>query len=314
MRSLFRSSGRPSLVLLALLSPALILGCTKDEPATSNPARNENLGRADETVIYGDDNRHEYFEEVDASVRALSESTVALVKTSQLGSPVGGRRSLEAESFGSAYDLCSTERYFEQSTAAFCSGFLVGPNLIATAGHCIKSALDCSETSFVFDYAYKAKDAPPMSADEGNIYRCKSVVHTEAASTGADFAIVELDRPVTDRVPVLLRQTGELKVGDELTVIGHPAGLPMKIAGGAKARNTSPANYFVANLDTYGGNSGSAVFNTKTHEVEGVLVRGETDFVWSPKGCSTSYVCKNDDCRGEDVTKISEVNKVLNSL
>ncbi|RYZ66402.1 MAG: hypothetical protein EOP05_19195, partial [Proteobacteria bacterium] len=71
MRSLFRSSGRPSLVLLALLSPALILGCTKDEPATSNPARNENLGRADETVIYGDDNRHEYFEEVDASVRAL---------------------------------------------------------------------------------------------------------------------------------------------------------------------------------------------------------------------------------------------------
>lgn len=304
------------LLLLATLSPALILGCSKNKPAAfaPAPAKTERLGNAEEKVIYGEDNRHEYFEEVDASVQAISESTVALIKNSQIGNAIGGRHEITADNYGVSYDLCPTERYTEQSAAAFCSGFLVGPNLIATAGHCIKSALDCSETTFVFDYAYKTKSASLSSADEGNVYRCKSVVHTEANSTGADFAIVEIDRPVIGRIPVLLRQSGKLNVGDDLTVIGHPAGLPMKIADGAKVRSTNAKDYFVANLDTYGGNSGSAVFNTKTHEVEGVLVRGETDFVWSSKGCATSYVCKHDDCRGEDVTKISAVNEVLQNL
>lgn len=36
-----------------------------------------------------------------------------------------------------------------------------------------------------------------------------------------------------------------------------PAGLPTKIAGGATMRDASPNGYYVANLDTYGGNSGS---------------------------------------------------------
>ena len=62
----------------------------------------------------------------------------------------------------------------------------------------------------------------------------------------------------------------------------------------------------MANLDTYGGNSGSAVFNAKTGLVEGILVRGEQDYV--QKGdCRVSNVCPADGCRGEDVTKILSV-------
>ena len=62
---------------------------------------------------------------------------------------------------------------------------------------------------------------------------------------------------------------------------------------------------FTANLDTYGGNSGSPVFNSETHEVEGILVRGDTDFV--PLGkCMVSAVCPTNGCIGEDCTRVSE--------
>jgi hypothetical protein len=61
----------------------------------------------------------------------------------------------------------------------------------------------------------------------------------------------------------------------------------------------------VANLDTYGGNSGSPVFNATNHQVEGILVRGENDFVTNGS-CYVSLVCPTTGCRGEDVTRCSE--------
>ncbi|MGZ4885265.1 MAG: hypothetical protein ACXV5H_07070 [Halobacteriota archaeon] len=71
-----------------------------------------------------------------------------------------------------------------------------------------------------------------------------------------------------------VRRSG--KIGDSLRVhmIGHPAGLPTNFAGGAAVRSNKPCAFFVANLDTYAGNSGSPVFYSGTHEVEGILVGG----------------------------------------
>jgi hypothetical protein len=45
--------------------------------------------------------------------------------------------------------------------------------------------------------------------------------------------------------------------------------------------------------------------------VEGILVRGETDYVRSSSGCLISNVCKNDSCRGEDVTYSKFLDKPL---
>jgi hypothetical protein len=91
-----------------------------------------------------------------------------------------------------------------------------------------------------------------------------------------------------------------------LVVVGHPSGLAVKIAAGATVRSNLESAYFVANLDTYGGNSGSAVFNEQTGLIEGILVRGETDFKYK-NGCYVSNICDVDGCRGEDVTRVSEI-------
>jgi hypothetical protein len=67
-------------------------------------------------------------------------------------------------------------------------------------------------------------------------------------------------------------------------------------------RDNTPVPFFAANLDTYGGNSGSPVFNATSGTVEGILVRGENDFV-SNGSCYVSLVCPTTGCRGEDVTR-----------
>jgi V8-like Glu-specific endopeptidase len=110
----------------------------------------------------------------------------------------------------------------------------------------------------------------------------------------------------------LTLQQKPVQVGDELYIVGHPAGLPTKIAGGAVVRSVK-STFFKANLDSYGGNSGSAVFNAQTNEIVGILVRGDQDFKYDQaNSCTRSNICENDGCRGEDVTNITYINDALN--
>jgi len=97
-------------------------------------------------------------------------------------------------------------------------------------------------------------------------------------------------------------------------VIGHPVGLPVKVAGDAKVRDASPRYFVMTDLDTFGGNSGSAVFNAKTKLIEGILVRGGTDFVRSPAGCTVSCQVGQNEGKGEAVTKISALSSSIPAI
>ncbi len=206
-----------------------------------------------------------------------------------------------------ARGICAKERFSGQIAAANCSGFLVAGNKLITAGHCITSQADCNNNKWVFDYKVDSATQRQVSVPTSSIYACKRIITRSLdAASNNDFAMIELDRVVPDRHPVKLRKSGRAAVGDDLVVIGHPTGLPTKIADGAKVRSLQ-GKYFVANLDTYGGNSGSAVFNVRTEEVEGILVRGENDYVKDPSGCQVSNRCAMNACRGEDVTYITNV-------
>ncbi len=278
---------------LGMTTLAIILGLLIQEARAFRP-----------TVIYGDDNRLDYYQVADINWQSRADSTVALIRSSNLET-VGAVTNIKTVSYGQSMGLCSTEPYFEQETAAFCSGFLLSPDTIVTAGHCIRSADTCASTKFVIGFRLEAQGAQPRQVATDQVYGCQTLVHTVAVATGEDFAVVRLDRPVTQVAPLAYRRSGAIAVGEGLTVIGHPAGLPLKVAGGASVRSI-PGQFLVADLDTYGGNSGSAVFNTVTGEVEGILVRGETDFVYK-NGCRVSNKSVRTGCRGEDVTLIERV-------
>jgi V8-like Glu-specific endopeptidase len=263
---------------------------------------------ATEKVVYGEDDRVDVYASDNAMFRELSLSTAAMISTSSIRIN-NGTASINAQSLESR-GMCSTERFAKQPSAANCSGFLVGEDLLVTAGHCIRSDFSCRSNSWVFDYKVEFEDQSDVTVDASDVYGCKEIISRELNRGNMDdWALIRLDRKVTDRRILQFRTSGKVKRGTDLVVIGHPSGLPTKIADGATVRNLR-GTYFTANLDTYGGNSGSAVFDANTGVIEGILVRGATDYV-NRNGCRATNYLPNNGGRGEDVTYITQVAPLM---
>jgi hypothetical protein len=287
---------KKSIVVAAAVAAALRLAA----PAAAQ--------EVDGQVIYGSDDRIDLYQTNNATLRKLADSTVALIPAGAVKSE-GAKARLTTEPYGESMGFCKDEPFYEQVTAAFCSGSLIAPDIIMTAGHCITSQASCQNTKFVFGFAVKEKGKMPTEVASSDVYGCQTLLGREQVNDGADWALIKLDRPVTGHAPLKLAKKDPAN-GTPLVVIGHPAGLPTKIAGGAKVRDASKNGYFIADLDTYGGNSGSAVFNAVNGQVEGILVRGEQDYAWRGS-CRVSNVCTQDGCRGEDVTKLTSFAEKL---
>lgn len=263
-------------------------------------------------VIYGKDNRMDVFEDADASRRELAESVVAIVpaRAIQRG-PVDAI--VNGSKYGEENNLCKSEKYWEQVAPAYCSGVLVADNIIATAGHCVMDVAFCATANFVFGFNINTQGKDPAKIKSEDVYSCKSILHHEMVGDGADFALVELDRSVVGRKPLRLASAAP-KPSEDVFIIGHPVGLPAKIADGATVRRNDNG-FYVANLDSFGGNSGSPVFSASTHEVAGLLVRGEQDFKQQGSSrCAVSYHCPDGLCRGEDVTNPDVVKSKLEDI
>lgn len=264
-------------------------------------------------VVYGEDNRIETHEASKAEQK-LAHSTAGMINTIKT-IKVGDKVMLPPYTIQKDMNLCADEKFADQPSAVVCSGFLVGPDLLVTAGHCIQTQADCQEVSWVFDYKEDAKrQRTDVLVPAKNVYRCKQLIEGKLESTTTfkkDYALVRLDRVVTGRTPLKVRTTGKVKTNTDIVVIGHPSGLPQKVAGGAKVLENSPANYFKTNLDTFGGNSGSAVFDAKTGSVEGILVRGAQDYQEDATGCrrvhKTTQQITDFSKYGESVSRITDI-------
>lgn len=308
------SGGKCMNKMLLTACAGLIISACSQEKATTNsqplsPSQDVQVGQR---VIYGEDNRLDLYQVTDALWKQKTNSTVALMSSSKVTpNGLGGFR-ISTSAYGSSQSLCKNEPFYEQVTAAFCSGSLIAPDIIMTAGHCVRNQSSCESTKFVFNFAYAEAGKTPNNVGADDVYSCKQLIHSEVnSSNDSDFALIRLDRKVVGHDPLAIRQQGKISDTENIVVIGHPSGLASKIAGGASVRDNSLETYFIANLDTYGGNSGSAVFN-EAGLVEGILVRGERDFVYK-NGCYVSNVCTNSGCRGEDVTRVSEVLKYVDA-
>jgi V8-like Glu-specific endopeptidase len=257
-------------------------------------------------VIYGDDDRQDVESSSNENYKKWSESVAVQISSSKIG--VNGE--LPNETIGESMSLCKSERFRDQINPGRCSGFLVGEDILVTAGHCVQNQGECDNFSWVFGFK---KGVSKVSSE--NIYKCSTILSQKLDDeTNADYAVIKLERVVTNRRPLKFRTKGAISNKAPIVVIGHPSGLPMKVAAGANVRTNSDSWFFVGNLDTFGGNSGSPVLNDSTGIVEGILVRGENDYNWEqePDGgyCRVTNRCKDSACRGEDVTRITKVDSL----
>lgn len=276
-------------------------------------------------VVYGDDNRVLAEKSDNAEYKQWAKATAAMISNKDIRLPKEGDKYpdtatiYDSENLGEDYGLCKGEKYEKLINPANCSGFLVekgGDQYLVTAGHCVESESDCENSSWVFGFT---ADTIPEKYDDRsflpakNVYKCLQVVDQRLDhGSENDYAVIKLDRKVEGVTPLKFRNEGKVDVGDEMVVIGHPSGLPTIIDDKGSIRENDDDFFFVANLDTFGGNSGSAVLNASTGEVEGILVRGETDYSYAYRddengGCQVVLECDEGECRGEDVTRITNI-------
>lgn len=269
-------------------------------------------------AIYAEDNRKEVYEVTDPKVKNDATKVVALIEKKFIQSVSATEVQLNPGSKLSVfYNLCLTgnldNRFFDQGVIAKCTGVAVGKNKILTAGHCLNET-NFSNFVFVFDVvADPATHQVVRKIDRSKIYEITSVTAIQGNPFVNDFRVATVSGPpIPDSRIAKPRLTGKIALKEQVHVIGTPSGLPLKVADSAIVFFNDQAALFKINSDTYKGNSGSPVFNSKTHVLEGILVRGENDFefILSDK-CQKLVRCPEVGCFGEDIIRASQFLKFI---
>ncbi len=280
-------------------------------------------------AIYGKDHREDLYEISAAEgIQPLVRASAALFKAVDVDAPAGGMVHLRGKPFRELRNICPTSnlKFADQPTGAFCSGTLVAPDVVLTAGHCVREVSKdpvapehVTSTRFVFGYSLRSANADPRSVPAGNVFSGSAVLGGESDPlrdfSRHDWALVRLDRPVPPSVaePVTAWERAPVQQGERVFIIGFPDGMPLKYAPGAKVNNASNEAWFTADLDTFGGNSGSGVYDQASKKLIGILVQGGPDYVPDrANGCFLVNVCPhldaaNINCSGEIVSRISQV-------
>lgn len=265
-------------------------------------ARADIFGRDDRTDVLLDSPKHE-----------LGRSVAVGVLNSLWTDLGGGASELWTDPLSEF--MCSDERFNNQASVSYaCTGFLVGEDLLVTAGHCgtntgeMRNSSEnyCEAYTWLFDYR---ADSDVTQVSDLNIYKCKEIIYAvqqEVDGHSHDFALVRLDRKVEGRSPLKFAQRA-VRRGERVTMLGHPMGLPLKYTFNARVFKEEEGRSFLTNLDAFAGNSGSPVFNTK-NEVVGVLIAGNPALATyrDPKaGCDRFNRC---DENGRKCTSLPDNN------
>ena len=157
--------------------------------------------------LYGVDNRIEVMDIPQLEQRNHAEAVAALFEADKIADNGDGTSTLETTEYGKTYNLCAGQKFLTQPIGAFCTGFLVAPDLMATAGHCIKDVSDTDQIRFVFNYRLHDDGKPVTVVKNADIYRVASVVGKKEENNGADWALVRIDRPATNYQHLRVRQS-----------------------------------------------------------------------------------------------------------
>ena len=268
-------------------------------------------------AIYGEDDRIFTHESHDEMAINLAGSTFAMIDRDI----IKGYGYDKIAIVGRDTKFCPGEPFAGSILAPTCSGFLVGPDILVTAGHCVKHADSCAKKKWVLDFREDLRSANnTVILDQDKVFHCKEILLQQftGVDTGDDdFAIIRLDRSV-DRVPFKFKTEGKISDWSETAIIGHPIGLPQIITPFARIVRNHNKKRFYIDADAFGGNSGGAVIDMDSGIVEGILVtniRGKDFVVDKERKClKMGHLTEIGGPPPAGVYRITEISDYLTSL
>ena len=185
--------------------------------------------------IYGEDYRQEVVDVIDEDIRKMALAVGGIVFSDRVTLLSNGNYHLKLEELtisdtnGNAYPLCPEERFSDQEVLPFCTAFLVAPNIMITAGHCLEN-LQPAEVAIIFGFQVDTFGLVPEEFPATKVYFVEEIIDV-VNNFFDDYAIFQLDRIVPSNiVPLRFRRVGRVPGGTPVGIIGHPLGLPLKIA------------------------------------------------------------------------------------
>lgn len=234
-----------------------------------------------------------------------SQSVAMIIEKEKLNQITKDIYSIDiSQKLGTTYSLCPDEAFYNQPIVGAGTAFIFSENSMLTAKHVFERPL--SDYVIVFGYQVEqANGVVETLYDASNLYYPKEITFSD---TDLDAVVFTVDRDF-DR-PVLEWEDSSLLSNKqpEIYMIGHPLGLPLKVAVNAGIEDQSHTLYYYTSLDSFQGNSGSPVFNFTTNKVIGILVSGEIDYKFNGN-CYYSPSCKIPYCKGEKVIRIEQIVK-----
>lgn len=271
-----------------------------------------NIGSSGLNSIYGKDDREIITNKSDRKIQELSKSIALIVQVDVLDSGMF-KTTIKAPSLQEAMKMCVSERFVTRPAVAGCTGFLVAPNILASAGHCFMDESDCATKKIIFDVDSKEQSKKGYSVNSNNVFSCARIISTMYdmnAPGEQDYSLIELDRAPRHREVLKLNMSKKIDNTANVFMIGHPYGMPLMLSRDSALINNNGIYQFTVGLDSFEGNSGSPVFNSRTMQVEGILVNGQEDLVYDPKNeCYRNNVY--DGKGGEGVFRASELPPFL---
>lgn len=253
-------------------------------------------------AIYKNDDRRFVGITTPSKIKELSKSVAMII-----GKDLFHGRSIETSKLSdqNGLNVCLDEKFSQSNSVASCTGFLVGSDLLLTAGHCFEYPTDCQDKIIVFDVYDSKSQKNNYLVKEKNTFQCKEILSRDLLG---DVVMIRLDRQVTNRKSLHVRKRATVSMNEKVFMLGHPLGMPMMLSRVARVRNNANEIMFYADLDSFVGNSGSPVFNQETFEVEGILTGGQDDFIADPNNnCNRfkTFTSISEAHPGEAVTRIT---------
>ncbi len=149
--------------------------------------------------IWNDQKMFDMFEIHDEVVRRNAEGVAAICLAEDLEAEGNGFFSLETGHYGELFNLCVCEPFHGQPVVMgpLFTGFLVSPDIIVTAGHCVHEG-NIGALRVIFSFKMSEPFSAATRVSEDQVYRCEKIIGRvyDREGNGTDWAVVKLDRKV----------------------------------------------------------------------------------------------------------------------